>query len=407
MRVIDGGVTAAKGFYATGIAANLRKPGKQDMALVYSEVPAVTAGTFTTNIVKAAPVKWDIKLIAERETARAMVANSGIANACTGEEGMKFNEAFAESTAEALGIDKYEVITASTGVIGEQLPIEKVKAGTKEFKKTLENTREAGSRAAKAIMTTDTVSKEIAVVFNIGGKDVTIGGMCKGSGMIHPNMATMLAFITTDCAISKEMLVKAVKADVKDSFNMVSVDRDTSTNDSLMVMANGLAGNEPITCEGSAYDEFRKSLACVTQSLAKMIASDGEGATKLFEVKLVGASTKEQAVTLSKSIITSNLVKTMIYGADANWGRIVCAMGYSGAKFDPDVVDVTIKSAAGELQIVENGVTKAFDESFATAILSEKEVTAVIDIKEGNEKATAWGCDLTYEYVKINGDYRS
>ncbi|QHQ62693.1 bifunctional ornithine acetyltransferase/N-acetylglutamate synthase [Anaerocolumna sedimenticola] len=406
MEIIKGGVTAAKGYKAAGIYAGIKKKRK-DMALVYSIVPAKTAGTFTTNVVKAAPVKWDIKIIKENETAQAVVLNSGVANACTGMAGDENNYTMAEAVAKSLGLSINAVLTASTGVIGKQLPIEVIKEGTKLLADGLEDTLESGSLAAEAIMTTDTYSKEFAVSFEISGKKVTIGGMSKGSGMIHPNMATMLGVVTTDIAISKSLLQEAISADVKDSFNMISVDRDTSTNDSLIIFANGLAGNTEINVKNEDYNKFCKALNLVTTELAKQMAADGEGATKLFETVVVGAKSKEDAVILSKSIITSSLVKTAVYGNDANWGRILCAMGYSGVDFNPDLVDLYIESADGKLKLVENGMATDYSEETATKILSAKEVRAIADVKMGEGTATAWGCDLTYDYVKINADYRS
>ena len=406
MEVIKGGVTAAKGFKAVGIYAGIKKKRK-DMALVYSVVPAKSAGTFTTNIVKAAPVKWDIKLIKEYETASAVVLNSGVANACTGAEGEINNKRMAEAMASNLNVSANSVLTCSTGVIGKQLPIDVITVGTKLLAEKMEESIEAGTMAAEAIMTTDTYSKEYAVNIQIGDKVITIGGMAKGSGMIHPNMATMLGVVTTDISISKALLQEAISANVKETFNMISVDRDTSTNDSLIILANGLAGNKEITEKNEDYDKFCKALKVVTTNLAKKMAADGEGATKLFETIVIGAESKEQAVTLSKSIITSNLVKTAVYGNDANWGRILCAMGYSGADFDPDKVDLYIESVVGKIKLVENGMAANYSEEYATKILSAKEVTAIADVKMGNETATAWGCDLTYDYVKINADYRS
>ncbi len=406
MEVIKGGVTAAKGFKAVGIYAGIKKKRK-DMALVYSVVPAKSAGTFTTNIVKAAPVKWDIKLIKEYETASAVVLNSGVANACTGAEGEINNKRMAEAMASNLNVSANSVLTCSTGVIGKQLPIDVITVGTKLLAEKMEESIEAGTMAAEAIMTTDTYSKEYAVNIQIGDKVITIGGMAKGSGMIHPNMATMLGVVTTDISISKALLQEAISANVKETFNMISVDRDTSTNDSLIILANGLAGNKEITEKNEDYDKFCKALKVVTTNLAKKMAADGEGATKLFETIVIGAESKEQAVTLSKSIITSNLVKTAVYGNDANWGRILCAMGYSGADFDPDKVDLFIESVVGKIKLVENGMAANYSEEYATKILSAKEVTAIADVKMGNETATAWGCDLTYDYVKINADYRS
>ena len=404
---IDGGVTAAKGFEAASAAAGIKYQGRDDMALIYSETPCRAAGTFTTNVVKAAPVKWDQKIVAESPYVQAVVVNSGIANACTGAEGYGYCEETAKEAAKVFGVPENAVLVASTGVIGMQLPMDRLKKGISLLKEAKGTGAEKGTAAAKAIMTTDTVHKEIAVQVELGGRTVTIGGMCKGSGMIHPNMCTMLAFVTTDAAISRELLQRAVSADVKDTFNMISVDGDTSTNDTLLVLANGLAGNPEITEEDEDYRAFAKALSEVNTYLAKKMAGDGEGATALFEVKIIGAKTKEQAVTLSKSVVTSSLVKAAIYGHDANWGRILCAMGYSGAQFDPEKVDLFFESAAGRIQIIENGVAVDYSEEEATRILSEPEVTAIADVKLGTESATAWGCDLTYDYVKINADYRS
>ena len=404
---IKGGVTAAKGFEAAAAAAAIKYQGRTDMALVYSEKPCHAAGTFTTNLVKAAPVKWDQKIVKESPYAQAVIINSGIANACTGEEGMGYCKETAEEAAKVLGVPENAVLVASTGVIGMQLPMDRLKKGISLLKEAKGSTLEHGTAASKAIMTTDTVNKEIAVQVELGGKTVTVGGMCKGSGMIHPNMCTMLAFVTTDANISKEMLQKCVSNDVKDTFNMISVDGDTSTNDTLLVLANGMAENPEITEENEDYKAFAKALNTVNTWLAKKMAGDGEGATALFEVKIVGAESKEQAVILSKSVVTSSLVKAAIYGHDANWGRILCAMGYSGAQFDPEKVDLFFESAAGKIQIIENGVAVNYSEEEATRILSEPEVTAIADVKMGDATATAWGCDLTYDYVKINADYRS
>ena len=404
---IEGGVTAAEGFEAAAAAAGIKYQGRDDMALIYSGIPCRAAGTFTTNVVKAAPVKWDQKIVAEAPYVQAVVVNSGIANACTGAEGYGYCKETAEEAAKVLGVPETAVLVASTGVIGMQLPMDRLKKGISLLKEAKGEGAEKGTAAAKAIMTTDTVHKEIAVQVELGGKTVTIGGMCKGSGMIHPNMCTMLAFVTTDAAISKEMLQRAVSADVKDTYNMISVDGDTSTNDTLLVLANGLAGNPEITEENEDYRTFAAALNEVNTYLAKKMAGDGEGATALFEVKIVGAESKEQAVTLSKSVVTSSLVKAAIYGHDANWGRILCAMGYSGAQFDPEKVDLFFESAAGRIQIIENGVVVDYSEEEATRILSEPEVTAIADVKMGTASAVAWGCDLTYDYVKINADYRS
>lgn len=405
--IIEGGVTAAKGFRSASTAAGIKYKDRQDMALIYSEVPCAAAGTFTTNVVKAAPVKWDQDIVYNKPSAQAVVINAGIANACTGQEGYGYCRETAAAAAEALGITADSVLVASTGVIGMQLPMDRIAAGVKAMAPKLDGSLESGTEAAKAIMTTDTKKKEIAVQVELGGKTVTVGGMCKGSGMIHPNMCTMLGFVTTDAAISKEMLQAALSEDVKDTYNMVSVDGDTSTNDTVLLLANGMAGNPKITEKNQDYQAFKAALHEVNETLAKKIAGDGEGCSALFEVKIVGAETKEQAVTLAKSVITSNLTKAAIFGHDANWGRILCAMGYSGARFDPEKVDLFFESAAGKLQIIEDGMAVDYSEEEATKILSEPEVTATADIKMGEEQATAWGCDLTFDYVKINADYRS
>ena len=407
MKIITGGVTAAKGFQAASTAAGIKYQGRTDMAMVYSEKPCVAAGTFTTNIVKAAPVKWDQDIVYNHPSAQVIICNSGIANACTGEEGFGYCRATAKAAAETLNVDENSVLVASTGVIGMQLPIEKLSAGVKAMAPKLQGTLEAGNDAAKAIMTTDTKEKEVAVEIEVGGKTVTIGGMCKGSGMIHPNMCTMLGFVTTDACISKKLLQEALSEDVKDTYNMVSVDGDTSTNDTVLLLANGMAENPEINEKNEDYQKFYEALNYINTTLAKKIAGDGEGATALFEVKIIGAESKEQAVTLSKSIVTSSLTKAAIYGHDANWGRILCAMGYSGAQFDPEKVDLYFESKAGKIQIIENGGAVNYSEEEATKILSEDAVTAIADVKMGDCTATAWGCDLTYDYIKINADYRS
>ena len=407
MKIIDGGVTAAKGFQAASTAAQIKYKGRTDMAMVFSEVPCVAAGTFTTNVVKAAPVRWDQDIVYNHQGARAVICNSGIANACTGEEGFSYCRATAEAAAKALGIPEDSVLVASTGVIGMQIPIDRIANGVTAMAPNLKGTREAGLEAAKAIMTTDTEKKEAAVEIEIGGKTVTVGGMCKGSGMIHPNMCTMLGFITSDVYISKELLQEALSEDIKDTYNMVSVDGDTSTNDTVLLLANGQAGNPKITEKNADYEEFKKALNYVNTTLAKKIAGDGEGATALFEVKVIGAATKAEAVTLSKSVVTSSLTKAAIYGHDANWGRILCALGYSGVQFDPEKVDLYFESKAGKIKIIENGVSTGYSEEEATKILSEDAVTAIADMKMGDASATAWGCDLTYDYIKINADYRS
>lgn len=407
MEIIKGGVTAAKGFQAAAAAAEIKYQGRTDMALIYSEKPCRTAGTFTTNVVKAAPVKWDKCVVESKVRSQAVIVNSGIANACTGAEGMEYCRETAEEAAKILGIDAKGVLIGSTGVIGMQLPIDRIKAGIAKLAEGRSADLESGTEAAKAIMTTDTRKKEAAVRLEIGGKTVTIGGMAKGSGMIHPNMCTMLSFITTDAKISKKALQAALSSDVEDTYNMISVDGDTSTNDTVLLMANGMAGNDKIKIGTPEFEQFKEALHYINETLAKKMAGDGEGATALFEAKIIGAKTKEQAKTLAKSIVCSNLTKAAIAGHDANWGRILCAMGYSGAEFDPEKVDLYFESAAGKLKIIENGTAVDYSEEKATEILSEPEVTAIADIKEGSAEAAAWGCDLTHGYIDINADYRS
>ena len=407
MKIIEGGVTAAKGFEAAAVAAGIKYQNRTDMALVYSTVPCKAAGTFTSNVVKAAPVVWDKQVVEESPYVQAVVVNSGIANACTGQQGLDCCKAEAEKAAQVLQIPASAVLVASTGVIGMQIPVDRITAGIELLAAAKAPGAEAGFSAAKAIMTTDTVPKQVAVTVEIGGKEVTIGGMCKGSGMIHPNMCTMLGFVTTDVNISKELLTKAVKASVADSFNMISVDGDTSTNDTLLVMANGLAGNEEITEEGADFETFCQALNEINITLAKKMAGDGEGATALLETKVVNASTKEDAKILAKSVICSSLTKAAIFGHDANWGRILCALGYSGAKFDPENVDLYFLSKSGSLHIFGNGTACDYSEEEATKILSDPEVTILVDMHMGEATATAWGCDLSFDYVKINADYRS
>ncbi|MEE1249111.1 MAG: bifunctional glutamate N-acetyltransferase/amino-acid acetyltransferase ArgJ [Lachnospiraceae bacterium] len=407
MKQVEGGVTAAKGFEAASTAAGIKYKDRKDMAMIFSKTPCKVAGTFTTNLVKAAPVKWDQEVVANSKCAHAVVVNAGIANACTGDEGMGYCKETADCAAELLNISSDSVLVASTGVIGKQLPMERIKNGVKNMVPELKDSLEAGHEAALSIMTTDTKEKEVAVEIELSGKTVTIGGMCKGSGMIHPNMCTMLSFVTTDAKISKEMLQEALSEDVKDTYNMISVDGDTSTNDTCLLLANGEAGNEEIITKNDDYIKFKEALNFVNTTLAKKMAGDGEGATALFEVKVVHALNKEQAKVLSKAVITSNLTKAAIYGHDANWGRILCAMGYSGAEFDPEKVDLYFESKNGNIQIIENGVALDYSEEEATKILSADEVTAIADIKMGEAEATAWGCDLTYDYIKINADYRS
>ena len=407
MEIITGGVTAAKGFLAAGVEAGIKYQNRKDMAMVYSKTPCRAAGVFTTNVVKAAPVLWDKEVVESEWEAQAIVVNSGIANACTGKLGYEYCRETAGAAADALEISPQSVLICSTGVIGMQLPMEKMTEGVRMLAKAIKPGEEAGTDAAKAIMTTDTRNKQVAVKVTIGGKEVTIGGMCKGSGMIHPNMCTMLAFVTTDVNISKKLLQEALSADVQDTFNMVSVDGDTSTNDTLLVLANGQAGNHEITEKGADYDTFVEALHYVNETLAKKIAGYGEGATALFEVKVIHADNKEDAKTLAKSVITSSLTKAALFGHDANWGRILCALGYSGAKFDPEAIELYLESSAGKILIFKDGMAADYSEEEATRILSCSEVTALVDMKMGEAKATAWGCDLTYDYVKINADYRS
>ena len=407
IRQTEGGVTAAKGFQAAGVEASVKYQNRKDMAMIYSEAPCRVAGTFTTNVVKAAPVLWDRDIVDHSSYAQAVVINSGIANACTGKQGLKYCEAEAECASKLLGIPQNAVLVASTGVIAMQLPMDRITEGIRKLAEAKADTLEAGLDAAQAIMTTDTVPKQIAVEVEIGGKTVTLGGMCKGSGMIHPNMCTMLSFITTDAKISKELLQKAVSADVVDSFNMISVDGDTSTNDTLLVLANGMAENEEITAEGADYDAFCEALHFITVYMARKLAGDGEGATCLFETRVTGAATKEDARTLAKSVICSSLTKAAVFGHDANWGRILCAMGYSGVKFDPENVDLYFESRSGKIHVCRNGMACDYSEEEATRILSDPEVTALVDMHMGDAQATAWGCDLSLDYVKINADYRS
>ena len=407
MKIIEGGVTAAAGFEAAGVEASIKYQNRKDMALIYSQGPCRTAGVFTGNVVKAAPVLWDREIVAHSPYAQAVVVNAGIANACTGKQGYECCRQTAEKAAEALGVPLDAVLVASTGVIGWQIPVEKIAAGVDRLVQTKAHTPEAGLAAVEAIMTTDMKPKQAAVQIEIGGRTVTVGGMCKGSGMIHPNMSTMLGFITTDLAISKELLQEALSEDVEDTFNMISVDGDTSTNDTLVVMANGLAGNAEITERNADYDKFREALHYIDETLAKKMAGDGEGATALFETKVIHAATKEEARTLCKSVVCSSLTKAMIYGHDANVGRIMCALGYAGVDFDPEQVDLYCEAAGSRMQICKNGMLTDYDEAEATRLLSAPEVSVIVDMHRGEAEAAAWGCDLTHEYVNINADYRS
>ena len=403
MEFINGGICAAKGFTAGGIHCGIRKnKSKRDLALILSEKKASAAAVYTTNLVKGAPLAVT-KLHLMNGVAQAVICNSGNANTCNA-NGIEIATKMATLTANTLGIDEDDVIVASTGVIGQPLDIEPIESHMEELKASLgDNSKEA----AEGIMTTDTVLKEVAVSFEIGGVECKIGGIAKGSGMIHPNMATMLVFITTDCAISPAMLQKALSSDIQNTFNMVSVDGDTSTNDMVSVLANGMAGNEEITEEGEAFNEFMKALNSVTVYLCRMIAGDGEGATKLLECKVTGAKDEKTAKTVAKSIICSSLTKAAMFGADANWGRVLCAIGYSGADVDVNKVDVSFISAKGEIPVCKDGAGIEFSEEKAKEILLEKEIIISVGLNSGDADATAWGCDLTYEYVKINGDYRT
>ncbi len=407
MKIITGGVTAAMGFEASGVEANIKYKDRKDMALIYSVIPCKAAGVFTSNVVKAAPVLWDKDMVAHSPFIQAVVVNAGIANACTGTKGYDYCKQTAEGASKALNIPTDAVLVASTGVIGNQLPIEKIEHGIEMLAQVKEHSVEAGTMAAEAIMTTDTISKQAAVSFTIGGNTVTLGGMCKGSGMIHPNMCTMLGFVTTDINISKELLQEALKEDVVDTFNMVSVDGDTSTNDTLLLLANGMARNEKITTKNDDYYKFVKALHYVNETLAKMMAGDGEGATALFETKVIHAATKEDARALSKAVICSSLTKAAIFGHDANWGRILCALGYSGVMFDPENIELYFEGENGKIQIYKDGEAADYSEEEASKILAEPTVRVVVDMKMGDAEACAWGCDLTYDYVKINADYRS
>ncbi len=403
MKQISGGVCAAKGFTASGVHCGIRKNRtKKDLALIFSEKKAAAASVYTTNLVKGAPITVTKNNIADGY-AQAVICNSGNANTCNA-NGIEIAEEMCSLISKELCISEKDVIVASTGVIGQTLDITPIANGIPELVKGLKADTDD---AAEAIMTTDTVEKIVSYSFEIGGKECRIGGIAKGSGMIHPNMATMLVFVTTDCAISSEMLQKALSEDVKSSFNMVSVDGDTSTNDMVSVMANGLAGNDEITAEGADYDEFCKALNAVTTHLCRMIAGDGEGATKLLECIVTGADKKETAVTVAKSVICSSLFKAAMFGADANWGRVLCAIGYSGADVDVTKIDVSFKSAAGQVDVCKNGAGIDFSEEIAKEVLTEKEIQVLIELNSGSFDATAWGCDLTYDYVKINGDYRT
>ena len=413
IRKITGGITTAKGFSASCCEAAIKYPNRKDMAMVFTDVPCAVAGTFTSNKVKAAPVLWNMDIVKNGKDARAIVVNTGIANAGTGETGMNLCKETAAHTAGVLGIPADSVLLGSTGVIGPNLPLDRMNAGISAMAKTLSKTAVAGTDASIAIMTTDTVNKETAVEFDLpavsGGGTVTVrlGGMSKGSGMIHPNMCTMLAYLSTDCAIDRALLQKALSTVVVDTFNMISVDGDTSTNDTLLVLSSGLAGNRPILEEDGSYELFCEALFTVCRELAVRMAGDGEGATHMIETRVIHADTKENARTLARSVVASSLVKAMIYGRDANCGRILCALGYAGPDFDPAVITIDLVGEKDSLCFYKDGCVQAFDEDKALSLLSEHDIHFLCDMNMGSEEATAWGCDLTYDYVKINGDYRT
>lgn len=403
MKTIEGGVCAAKGFTAAGVHCGIRKnKSKRDLALIYSSVPASAAAVYTTNLVKGAPLVVTKQHLSDGK-AQVIICNSGNANTCNA-NGVEIAEQMSALLAQALPVQAEDVVVASTGVIGQPLDIAPIAAGIPMLVKELGDHSEA---AAEGIMTTDTKLKQLAVSFMVGGKECKLGGICKGSGMIHPNMATMLVFLTTDCAISPQMLQKALSTDVANTFNMVSVDGDTSTNDMVTILANGLAGNAEITCEGEDFTGFMQALNTVTVHLCRCIAGDGEGATKLLECKVSGAQTEQIAKTVAKSVICSSLTKAAMFGADANWGRVLCAIGYSGAPVDVQKIDVQFASKAGTILVCQNGAGVGFSEEQAKKILLEQEIEILIDLKSGGFSSTAWGCDLTYDYVKINGDYRT
>ncbi len=403
MQLVSGGVCAAKGFTASGVHCGVRRNRtKRDLALIFSEVPASAAAVYTTNLVKGAPLAVTKAHIADGK-APALICNNGNATTCNA-NGIEIAEKTCDLLAAELGIPANDVVVASTGVIGQPLDITPIAAGIPMLKAGLGDN---SLLAAEGIMTTDTKVKEIAVSFTVGGVECKIGGIAKGSGMIHPNMATMLVFITTDCAISPAMLQKALSSDIADTFNMVSVDGDTSTNDMVTVLANGMAGNAEITANGADFETFMKALNTVTVHLCRCIAGDGEGATKLLECQVTGAADLSTAKTVAKSVICSSLTKAAMFGADANWGRVLCAIGYSGAAVDVNRIDVAFKSAKGTIAVCENGAGIDFSEEIAKEILLESEIEILVDLKSGDASSTAWGCDLTYDYVKINGDYRT
>lgn len=401
---IEGSVTAARGFKAAGVHCGIRKnKSKRDLALIYCETKCTAAAVYTTNLVQSSPITVTKKNL-QNGYAQAVICNSGNANTCNA-DGMEKAEMMCQLTAQALGIDANDIIVGSTGVIGQVLPIEPIRDSMAQLVSEL--SKDGNANAAEAIMTTDTIAKEVAVETVIGGKTVKIGGISKGSGMIHPNMATMLCFVTTDAAVSAAMLQKAVKTVADKTFNMISIDGDTSTNDTLSVMASGLAGNDEITAEGEDYDVFVEALTAVCRGLSKMMAKDGEGATKLLTCKVTGAKTEKDAKGVAKSVICSSLLKAAMFGADANWGRVLCAIGYAGCDVDVHKVDVSFASKAGTIDVCQNGAGIDFSEEIAKTVLTEDEVEILVALNDGEGTAEAYGCDLTYEYVKINGDYRT
>ena len=404
MQRIDGGVCAAKGFLAGGVHCGIRKNrSKRDLSMIYSVVPAACAAVYTTNLVKGAPLTVTRAHIADGQ-AQAVICNSGNANTCNA-NGVEIAEQMSALAAEALGIAADDVVVASTGVIGQPLDIAPIAVGIPQLAASLSD--HGSAEAAEGIMTTDTIKKEVAVEFTLGGKTCRIGGIAKGSGMIHPNMATMLVFLTTDAAISPAMLQKALSGDIQNTFNMVSIDGDTSTNDMVTVLANGMAGNAPIEQAGEDFAVFMRALNTVTVALCRLLAGDGEGATKLLECAVRGAKDLPTAKTVAKSVICSSLLKAAMFGADANWGRVLCAIGYSGADVDVGKIDVAFRSAAGEVAVCSNGAGVDFSEEIAKQVLLEKEIEIRIDLHDGEASSAAWGCDLTYDYVRINGDYRT
>lgn len=404
MKIVEGGVCAAQGFKAGGIHCGIRKnKSKRDLSMIVSTVPAHAAAVYTTNLVKGAPLLVTKEHLSDG-CAQAILCNSGNANTCNA-DGVEIAQAMCTMAAQATGLQPTDIIIASTGVIGQPLPLAPIAAGMEPLAASL--SEQGSAQAAEGIMTTDTVRKEMAVSFVVGGKTCHLGGIAKGSGMIAPNMATMLVFLTTDANISSSMLQKALSEDVKDSFNMVSVDGDTSTNDMVAILANGLAGNAEISAEGADFSAFREALAMVTQTLCKAIAKDGEGATRLITCKVSGAKTTADAKIAAKAVVRSSLLKAAIFGADANWGRVLCALGYSGAQLDVAQVGVTFASAKGSITVCAYGAGVNFSEEKAKEILLEDAVEILITLQDGTGEATAWGCDLTYDYVKINGDYRT